>query len=75
MYAVADGKNTRCTLFRDFAPYSFEFLMERSENGRDYERWFNGGLIYQGPDVPADGSAPSLTVSIDSKRNGWFVHA
>ena len=34
---------------------------------------FNGGLIYQGPSCPADGSFPSLTVSLAS-GTGWFCH-
>lgn len=34
-----------------------------------------GGLIYQGPSQPADGSFPSLTVSISpGEREGWFIH-
>jgi hypothetical protein len=40
----------------------------------EYVSWFGGGLIYQGPDVPADGSFPSLTVSMNPTRIGWFVH-
>jgi hypothetical protein len=34
---------------------------------------FNGGLLFQGPSHPADGSSPSLTVSLAS-GNGWFCH-
>jgi hypothetical protein len=34
---------------------------------------FNGGLIYQGPDSPADGSFPSLCVGLAS-GTGWFCH-
>ena len=33
----------------------------------------NGGLIFQGPGLPADGSFPSLTVSLAS-GTGWFCH-
>lgn len=62
-----DGNNT-CKLGKDFAPHSFIFTMFR-----DGSYWFNGGLIYQGPDCPADGSFPSFTVSL-AKRTGWFVH-
>lgn len=104
------GLNTRCLLHRDFAPYSFTFVIQRLKqyrvrvdpNGPDDERggsstrdflratkeqwaaycaddknwqhWFNGGLIYQGPAQPADGGFPSLTVSLDSTKHGWFVH-
>ena len=42
---------------------------------RSGERTFsyNGGMIYQGPSCPADGSFPSLTVSLAS-GTGWFCH-
>lgn len=63
----------RCDLFDDFAPQSFTFCLYRTEEGKEPVFWFNGGLIYQGPDSPADGSAPSFTVSLASGR-GWFVH-
>jgi len=39
-----------------------------------YVRYMHGGLIYQGPKCPADGSFPSLTVSLDPTRIGWFMH-
>lgn len=66
-----DGKNT-CHVFRDWAPYSFEFVMHHA----DGSRWFNGGLIYSGPGQPLDGSAPALTVGIgvDSSQHGWSIH-
>ena len=45
----------------------------------EYEFWYNGGLIYSGPGLPADGSFPSLSVSLDpdansGKRHMWSVH-
>jgi Domain of unknown function (DUF4120) len=57
-----------CRMGRDFAPHSFSFAMFK-----DGKYSFRGGLIYQGPDSPADGSFPSLTVSLAS-GTGWFVH-
>jgi hypothetical protein len=73
-YAKDEGKNTRCYLYSDFAPHSFAFTMMRQEElDGEWEMWFNGGLIYQGPECPADGSAPSFTVSLD-KATGWFIH-
>lgn len=65
------GENI-CELHKDFAPYSFEFLMKHP----DGTRWFNGGLIYSGPGQPLDGSAPALTVGIgiDSSKHGWSIH-
>lgn len=66
-----DGLNT-VELHKDWAPHSFEFLMLRP----DGTRWFNGGLIYQGPGQPGDGSAPALTVSLcsDPAVHKWGVH-
>lgn len=63
----------RCDLYHDFAPYSFRFELYRTEEGKEPRLWFVGGLIYQGPSVPANGSFPSLTVSL-AKGHGWFVH-
>jgi hypothetical protein len=34
---------------------------------------YNGGLIYQGPGPPGDGSFPSLSLSL-TRGMGWFVH-
>jgi len=66
-----EGENT-CQLYKDWAPYSFAFLMVRP----DGTRWFNGGLMYSGPDQPLDGSFPALTVGIgiDSSKHGWSIH-
>ena len=63
---------TTCRLYSDFAPNSFEFVMEWA----DGTRWFSGWLVYSGPTQPLDGSAPALTVGIDidSSVHGWSVH-
>jgi hypothetical protein len=68
-----DPERTRCQLYTDFAPHSFTFVMERKNPLGEYERWFNGGLIYNGPDCPNDGSFPALTVSFGDSI-GWSVH-
>ncbi len=68
-----DPQATRCRLFKDFAPLSFGFVMERRKDGA-YVHWFDGGLVYEGPGVPADGSFPSLTVNIGEPKHGWLVH-
>jgi len=64
------AKNLGGTLHvtKDFAPHSMVFSIER-------ERvcLLNGGLIYQGPTQPANGSFPSLTVSLHNDT-GWFIH-
>lgn len=75
---------TRCLLFKDFAPYSFEFVMERKVNVAgtkdedragtfEYRRWFNGGLIYFGAGDTGAG-APQLSVRIGSTDEGWSIH-
>jgi hypothetical protein len=75
-YGETDEYETLCQLGKDFAPHSFSFRVLRVKRG-DLESTatfrFNGGLIYQGPDSPADGSFPSLTVSL-AEGTGWFVH-
>jgi hypothetical protein len=60
-------------LYKDWAPMSFSFAIYRGEAIPE-NRIIVGGLIYQGPECPADGGAPSFTVSLDSKRVGWFMH-
>lgn len=73
-YDKSLGKDTRCSLYEDFAPLSFTFNIEyRTAPDAPWKRMFNGGLIYQGPGQPADGSMPSLTVSL-AEGVGWFVH-
>ncbi len=78
MYDKQQGKNTCCTLYKDFAPLSMRIRMECTDewDGTSgiWKYLYNGGLIYQGPDIPADGMSPSLTVSLDSERIGWYVH-
>jgi hypothetical protein len=60
---------TRCTIGPDFAPHSFTLVMER--NGRPL--WY-GGMIYQGPRQPLDGSGPAFTVSLGAPKQGWSIH-
>ena len=76
-YARHDGEPIRqCVLSHDFAPRSFSFahfvLPKYAANGQR-SFWFNGALIFQAPSCPADGSFPSLTVSLAS-GTGWFCH-
>lgn len=62
---------TECYLYKDFAPHSFEFVIER-----EGKRWFNGGLIYSGPGQPLDGSFPALTVDLgpSGREHDWSIH-
>jgi hypothetical protein len=73
-YLQEYGDNeVRCTLFPDFAPYSFAFLIER-EGPDGWSRWFNGGLIYHGAhDRGGDGGLPTLSVCL-TPTTGWSVH-
>ena len=74
MYDKTRGMNTQCILYKDFAPYSFRFVMQCKETpDASWEFWFEGGLIYQGPTSPANGGAPSFTVSL-AEGSGWFIH-
>lgn len=71
----AGGVNTRCVLYKDFAPASFEFVMQRRKDENDeWKFWFNGGLIFHGPhDGWGSGAAPTLAVTLN-REHGWSVH-
>lgn len=73
----ADHENeglTKCMLYRDFAPYSFEFVMMKRNDKGEYERWFNGGLIFHGAhDGGGDGSGPTFSVCL-TPTDGWSIH-
>ncbi len=75
-YLAGNRDGRQCVLGYDFAPHSFAFanyvLPSHTANGQRHFS-YNGGLIYQGPTSPADGSFPSLTVSLAS-GTGWFAH-
>jgi hypothetical protein len=53
----------QCILSYDFAPYSFSFCRYTLPTDGAGERKFsyNGAMIYQGPNCPADGSFPSYS--------------
>lgn len=71
---IKDNRLTRCKLFKDFAPYSFYFLMERLDvKTGEYRTWFNGGLIYFGQGEDGVG-LPQLSVRMNSERSGWEIH-
>lgn len=73
LYANADGADTRCHLYPDFAPYSFAFSMEHKKPNEDWRPWFSGGLIYYGAGNSGVG-LPQLSVRIGSSEAGWSVH-
>ena len=64
---------TRCYLHKDFAPYSFAFMLETPGSQR---RPIVGGLIYNGPGQPGDGSGPAYSVNIDppADLHSWSIH-
>ena len=69
-----DLEQTRCLLFKDFAPLSFFFRMEKRQSDGTYKHWFVGGLIYHGPhDNGGDGGAPTFSVNVNPEY-GWTVH-
>lgn len=62
-------ENDELFLYKDFAPYSFEFVLKRKG-----EALFNGGIIYHGShDGGGNGDAPTYSVSL-SPTQGWSVH-
>lgn len=69
-----DPDAARVELTKDFAPLSFGARIQFRQSDGSYKTWACGGLIYQGPDIPADGSSPSFTVSLNSSKVGWFLH-
>ncbi len=67
-------RSTRCTLFHDFAPYSFAFQMEVQKKDGTWVDWFNGGLIFHGAhDGGGCGCLPTLAVSL-TPTTGWSIH-
>lgn len=70
----AHPKETRCTLFLDYAPHSFSFEMEVKGEDGVWRRWFSGGLIYHGlHDGHGSGEPPALAVTL-TPMSGWHIH-
>lgn len=66
----AQERSKGCRVWKDFAPYSFSFLMLDAQG----KSWFNGGLIYFGKgDTGVDGPQYSVRLG-DSYEEGWSVH-
>ena len=72
---MEDGSDkTRVRLFRDFAPYSFAFVIEAKNAQGEWTTWFHGGLLLHGAhDGNGSGSAPTLAVTL-SPVTGWSIH-
>ena len=69
-----DGQPTvRVVLSPDFAPHSFEFVIERSVTD-GWEATLIGGLLFHGPhDGFGNGAGPTFAVSLTSTV-GWSIH-
>ena len=70
-YAGGEYCGVSVVLYPDFAFMSLGFNISKSG-----VHWFTGGLIYDGPGAPCDGSFPQLTVSIGEhdKKGTWSCH-
>ncbi|RLC88674.1 MAG: hypothetical protein DRJ03_02015 [Chloroflexi bacterium] len=68
-------QETRCLLYKDFAPMSFYFQMQtKNEETDEWQNWFNGGLIWHGShDGFGSGAAPTFSVCLES-TDGWSIH-
>jgi hypothetical protein len=68
------SRETRTTLYTDFAPHSFGFDKEFLHEDGTWHLAYNGGLIYHGPhDNGGDGGGPTFSVSL-TPHNGWSIH-
>lgn len=68
-----DKEKTKCLLFKDFAPFSFDFVMHVRQQDGTYKRWFNGGLIYYGPNQ--DGVNLQFSVRLgDTREADWTIN-
>ncbi len=70
-----DGSDkTRVRLFKDFAPYSFGFVIESKDENDDWSTWFHGGLLFHGAhDGNGSGTSPTLAVTL-TPSVGWVIH-
>jgi len=89
-YGCNSGRQTRCRLYKDFAPMSFYFVMEVKKEDDPDNRSRNYGWSKDDPDseyrrwfngglIYFDAgdtgvSGPQYSVRIDSSKSGWSVH-
>jgi hypothetical protein len=63
----------RVKLFKDFAPFSFGFVIEQ-RHGDGWQHLFTGGLIFHGPhDALGSGSGPTFSSTV-TPTSGWSIH-
>lgn len=67
-------EDTRCELYKDFAPYSFYFVMyKKNKQTGEYQRWFNGGLLwFNNGETGVNG--PQYSVRLGELTRGWQIH-
>jgi len=71
--AVGESR-MRVRLFKDFAPYSFGFVIERRGAGGEHTQLLTGGLLFHGSvDGYGSGSAPTFSVT-QTPVDGWQIH-
>jgi hypothetical protein len=71
----ADGADRmRVRLLKDFAPHSFELVIETRTRSGEWEHFISGGLIFHGShDGNGSGGAPTLAVTVTA-TTGWSIH-
>lgn len=63
-----------CTLYKDFAPYSFEFHVRyRRPESDQWMPGFYGGLIFYNAGESGVGN-PQLSVRLNSEETGWSIN-
>jgi hypothetical protein len=71
--AVGESR-MRVRLFKDFAPYSFGFVIEERGADGQYQHMLTGGLLFHGSvDGYGSGAAPTFSVTL-TPVDGWQIH-
>lgn len=69
-----ESQTVRARLFKDFAPYSFGFVLEKKSADGEWKHWFTGGLLFHGShDGNGSGSGPTFAVTL-TPTTGWSIH-
>jgi hypothetical protein len=68
------SETTRVRLFPDGAPYCFYFVIETQNSAGEWERLFNGGLLFHSPhDGLGSGAGPTFACTL-TPTTGWSIH-
>jgi len=71
---AAGESRMRVRLFKDFAPYSFGFVIEERGADNQYQHVLTGGLLFHGAvDGYGSGSGPTFSVTL-TPVDGWQIH-